>query len=39
MAKKHKKINKEQLIAEIEESMRDPEFRKGIKQFVKVTSC
>ena len=41
MAKKHKKFNvtKEKLIAEIEESMKDPEIRKGIRQFVRVTSC
>lgn len=41
MAKKHKKTNakKEKLIAKIEESMKDPEIRKGIKQFVRATSC
>ena len=36
---KNQKIDKEKLIAEIEESMKDPEIRKGIKQFVRVTSC
>ena len=41
MAKKQKKSseNKEKLIADIEESMKDPDIRKGIKQFVRVTSC
>ena len=41
MSKRHKKINvvKEKLIADIVEAMKDPEIRKGIKQFVKVTSC
>ena len=41
MARKHKKseIAKEKLIAEIEEAMKDPEIRKGIKQFVRATSC
>ena len=39
MAKKYKNIDKEKLIAEIEEAMKDPEIRKGIKQFVRVTSC
>ena len=41
MVQKHKKseIAKEKLIAEIEEAMQDPEIRKGIKQFVRVTSC
>ena len=41
MAKKQKKSseNKEKFIADIEESMKDPEIRKGIKQFVRVTSC
>ena len=41
MEKKHKKSNitKEKLIADIEESMKDPEFRKGIRQFVRATSC
>ena len=40
-AKKYKESNitKEKLIAEIEDSMKDPEIRKGIKQFVSVTSC
>ncbi len=40
-AKKHNKIkeNKEKLIAEIEQSMQDPEIRKGIRQFVRATSC
>ena len=39
-SKKSKKIeDKEKLIAEIEESMKDPQIRKGIRQFVKVTSC
>lgn len=39
MAKNRKKIDKEELISEIEESMKDPEIRKGIKQFVRATSC
>ena len=41
MTKKHKKSNvaKEKLIAEIKEAMKDPEIRKGIKQFVRATSC
>ena len=40
-AKKSNKIKetKEKLIAEIEESMKDPEIRKGIRQFVRATSC
>ena len=33
------KITKEKLIEEIVEAMKDPEIRKGIKQFVRVTSC
>ena len=37
--KKSKKMTKEKLIADIEQSMKDPEIRKGIKQFVRVTSC
>ena len=37
--KKPKKLTKEKLIADIAESMKDPEIRKGIKQFVRVTSC
>ena len=38
---KNKKIDikKEKLIDDIEESMKDSEFRKGIKQFIKATSC
>jgi len=41
MGKRHKKINvvKEKLIGDIVEAMKDPEIRKGIKQFVRVTSC
>ena len=41
MAKKHKKANikKEKLIADIEEAMKDPQIRKGVKQFVRATSC
>jgi len=41
MTKKVKKshVTKEKLIAEIGESMKDPEIRKGIKQFVRATSC
>ena len=40
-AKKHKKAskNKEKLIADIEEAMKDTEIRKGIHQFVRATSC
>ena len=36
---KKPKITKEKLINDIEESMKDPEIRKGIKQFIKLTSC
>lgn len=41
MAKSNKKTktNKEDLIANILKAMKDPEIRKGIKQFVRVTSC
>ena len=41
MTKKHKKskVTKEKLIAEIKEAMKDSEIRKGIKQFVRATSC
>lgn len=41
MAKKDKKSDevKEKLIADIDKAMRDPEIRKGIRQFVKATSC
>jgi len=41
MAKKREKSNenKEKLIADIEDSMKDPEIRKGIKQFIRATSC
>ena len=41
MAKKHKKtsIKKGKLIADIEEAMKDHQIRKGIKQFVRATSC
>lgn len=36
MAKKYK--TKEELIAAINEAMKDPEFRKGIRQFIKATT-
>ena len=41
MTKKLKKapMEKEMLIAYIEEAMKDSEIRKGIRQFVRVTSC
>ena len=40
MKRKNKnQAEKEKLIADIEEAMHDKEFRKGIKQFVRATSC
>jgi hypothetical protein len=34
-----KRITKEKLIADVAEAMKDPEIRKGIRQFVRATSC
>lgn len=40
MSKKIKdKEVKDRLVEDIKESMKDPEIRKGIKQFIKATSC
>ena len=38
MVKKGKKMTKKQLIMEISKAMKDPEFRKGIRQFIRATT-
>ena len=38
MAAKKRRIDTEKLVAEIREAMKDSEFRKGLRQFIKATT-